>query len=224
VGVNWRTGKKYADCDDWNQEWHPKRQKKRPVMDPVADIVDAWLLDNLRLPKKQRYTAKAIYDRLVAEYDFQGSERTVRDYVAKRKPVLYAEYQVSEEEQALKLEHPGGEAQADFGTVQVVDNGKLKEMHCLVLSFPFSNAGFPYLVPSENAECLLEALKNSFITSVGYRGGSGLTTCRLPSARYLPEGTASTRISLLVSVYITVLIPAFATREGAMKKATWKTK
>ncbi len=157
VGIDWRTAKKYADRDDWSIS-QKRSKKRRPVMGPFEEMVDAWLLDNLRLPKKNRHTAKRIYDRLVAEHNFTGAERTVREYVAKRKPRLYAQ----EQERFVKLAHPEAEAQADFGTTVVMENGKLTERKYLVLSFPFSNAGFPYLVPSENAECLLQALKQLF--------------------------------------------------------------
>jgi transposase len=127
-------------------------------MGPFQEIVDTWLLESMQEPRKYRHTAKRIYDRLVAEHSFTGSERAVREYVAQRKRVL----RVEKEERFAKLEHPGGEAQADFATVKIVDDGKIREIRCLVLSFPFSNAGFPFAVPSENAECFLEALKRLF--------------------------------------------------------------
>ncbi|MFW0858707.1 MAG: IS21 family transposase [Dehalococcoidia bacterium] len=135
-----------------------QRCKKRPIIGPFEEIVDTWLLEDSLSPKKQRHTARRIYDRLVSEHEFSGGERTVREYVARRKHELW----VQEQERYAKLEHPGGEAQADFKTVKVVENGQLKEIKCLVLSFPFSNAGFPYAVPAENAECFLEALKCLF--------------------------------------------------------------
>jgi len=158
INVDRRIAKKYADREDWNAS--PKQQpcRKHPVIGPFQEIVDTWLREDSLSPKKQRHTARRIYDRLVSEHGFSGSERTVRQYVARRKHELRAE----EQERYAKLEHPGGEAQADFKTVKVVDNGQLKEIKCLVLSFPFSNAGFPYAVPAENAECFLEAMKYLF--------------------------------------------------------------
>jgi hypothetical protein len=58
-----------------------RRPKPRPVLDPVAAIIDAWLTADQAAPRKQRHTAKRIYDRLVAENGFAGSERIVRQYV-----------------------------------------------------------------------------------------------------------------------------------------------
>ncbi|MCL0080568.1 IS21 family transposase [Dehalococcoidia bacterium] len=158
VDLNWRTAKKYADREDWSRPLKQQRCKKRPVMDAFEEIVDTWLMEDSLSPKKQRHTAKRIYDRLVSEHQFSGGQRTVRQYISRRKHEL----RIQEEERYARLEHPGGEAHADFGTAKVVEQGKLKEIKCLVLSFPFSNAGFPYAVPAENAECFLEALKRLF--------------------------------------------------------------
>ena len=59
----------------------------------------------------------------------------------------------------IPLEHRPGEAQADFGTADFYENGKLHhEAKYLVLSFPYSNGGFFQLNYGENMECLLEGL------------------------------------------------------------------
>lgn len=155
--INWRTAKKYADCDDWNIKVGLK-QRKHPVMGAYKDIVDTWLMEDACLPKKQRHTATRIYQRLVAEHQFAGSIRTVSDFVKKRREAL-----VLEEAQAYqKLEHPGGEAQVDFCTVHVSKDGQLLEYKLLIASLPYSNAAFVYPLPKENQECFLEGLKQVF--------------------------------------------------------------
>lgn len=157
LDIDWRTAKKYADQDDWNiQLKHPNR--RRPVMDPYVQIVDAWLLEDQTAPRKQRHTAKRIYDRLVAEHEFAGSERTVRYYVAKRK----MELKLEKAETYARLEHPGGEGQVDFGTVEAILEGKQHTLKQLTVSFPYSNAAFPCILPAENTECFLEGLKRIF--------------------------------------------------------------
>lgn len=115
-------------------------------------------MEDTCLPKKQRHTATRIYQRLVDEEKFTGSARTVRDFVKKRREAL-----VIEEGQAYqKLEHPGGEAQVDFFTIQVSKDGQLLEYKLLVASFPYSNAAFVYPLPEEDQECFLEGLKQVF--------------------------------------------------------------
>ena len=49
----------------------------------------------------------------------------------------------------VELEHPVGEAQADFGTIHCVRDSKIVEIKSLVLSFPRSNAGFAVPMPSD---------------------------------------------------------------------------
>lgn len=155
--VNWRTAKKYADRDDWNEPVR-KRTSRYPVLGPFLEIIDSWLEEDERLPRKQRHTAVRIYHRLRNEYGFTGGKRTVSEYVSKRKKAMVTE----KAEHFERLEHPGGEAQADFGTVYVVKSGELVERKVLTLSFPYSNAAFVFPVPKENTECFLEALRRLF--------------------------------------------------------------
>ncbi|MFI8716261.1 IS21 family transposase, partial [Brevibacillus brevis] len=162
TGVNWRTAKKYADCSDWNKEECPLRGKF-PIMEAYREQVDTWLMEDQTRPKKQRHTAKRIYDRLVSEFGFAGSDRTVRYYVAKRK----LELQIEKSEPYIRLKHPGGEAQADFGTFQAIIGGELVERKMLILSYPYSNAAFVFVTPKENTECFLEGLRRLFEMSGG---------------------------------------------------------
>ncbi|QHZ55913.1 IS21 family transposase [Brevibacillus sp. NSP2.1] len=157
MGVNWRTAKKYATKDDWNEPVC-RRKRRYPVLGPYLDIIDTWLTEEQALPRKQRYTAKRIFDRLRDEYRFEGGRRTVEEYVAKRRKELKLERAESYE----RLEHPGGEAQVDFGTAYVGQPGQLVERKVLIMSFSFSNAAFAFPVRKENTECFLEAMKHIF--------------------------------------------------------------
>ena len=163
AGVSWRTAAKYARRDDWNEPMPSARAKQRPVMDPVADIIDTWLLEDRLLPRKDRRNAAGIYRELRDDHGFRGGERTVREYVQKRRGELFKH----DTSAYVELEHPAGEAQADFGTIHCVREGKIVEVKSLVLSFPRSNAGFAVPVPSENTECFLEGLKRLFVQAGG---------------------------------------------------------
>ena len=63
------------------RQYRLRQPKPHPVLDPVRPQIDGWLDGDATAPRKQRHTAKRIYDRLVAEQQFRGSERTVRQYV-----------------------------------------------------------------------------------------------------------------------------------------------
>ena len=162
LNINWRTAKKYADKEDWNE---PIKKSKRisPVMEPYKDIIDTWLTEDKLVPRKQRHTAKAIFNRLVNEHSFTGGYRTVCSYVEKRKSTMKFE----EAQAYSKLEHPMGEAQVDFYTMKVSKNSELVDCKVLVLSYPYSNAAFVQPVPAENQECFLEGLKKLFEKSSG---------------------------------------------------------
>lgn len=157
MDINWRTAKKYADQDNWNLTL-AKHNRVGPVMEPYREIVDTWLEEDRLLPKKQRHTAIRIYNRLCEEHSFTGSYRTVSSYVLKRKSEMDLERAQTYE----RLEHPGGEAQVDFCTIQVSQKLILQEYKLLLMSFPFSNAVFVQPMPSENQECFLEGLKLLF--------------------------------------------------------------
>lgn len=53
TGVHWRTAKRYADQDNWN-ETLAKRISSSPVMGPYMEVVDTWLQEDRLLPRKQR--------------------------------------------------------------------------------------------------------------------------------------------------------------------------
>lgn len=91
MGRDPRTVKKYAEKEDFSPEIKQKQNRPSPVMDPVKDIVDQWLLEDLKQKKKFRRTAKRIWIQLREEYGFQGSDRTIRNYISRRKKELLNE-------------------------------------------------------------------------------------------------------------------------------------
>jgi len=153
LGINWRTTKKYADGEV------PIRSvpiSKRGMMYEGihGDIVDVWLEEDALIEPKYRRTNKLILEELKKNYGFEGSYRTVCAYIQERKPAL----KVAQNERYERLEHPPGEAQLDFGKMRAVQEGEYVNLSALILSFPYSNAGFAYPLPAENSECLMTGL------------------------------------------------------------------
>ena len=160
TGYDRKTVRKYLEKDDWNREL-PKIKKETlfPKLDPYKADIDAWLIEDKKVKRKQRHTAKRIYIRLLEKYknSFDCSYRTVAGYVAiKRKEIF------SENKCYLPLEHIPGEAQVDFGDADFYENGKLYSGKYLNLSFPYSNKGYLQVFKGENQECLFEGLKTIF--------------------------------------------------------------
>ena len=60
----------------------PYQSRPRPAIDPYAAIIDGWLIADQQVPRKQRHTARRIWQRLVAEHSASLAEVTVSRYVA----------------------------------------------------------------------------------------------------------------------------------------------
>ena len=159
TGFCWETVKKYADGDQLPQE---KARKKRGMMyeEKWGEIVSDWLMEDYALKKKLRRNNKNIFEQL-QKLGFPGSYRTVCNYIAEWKDKMLDEADEMKEE-SERLTHPPAEAQVDFGVTEVVHEGKVKDIHCLVMSFPYSNGGLVVPLPAENQECFLEGLKMLF--------------------------------------------------------------
>ena len=56
-----------------------KKPVQRPKLGPWLGVIDQILVDDQTQPKKQRHTAKRIWDRLKAEHGFAGGYTAVKD-------------------------------------------------------------------------------------------------------------------------------------------------
>ena len=68
---------KYAAPPGYRRSKPPRR----PKIGPYTGVIDRILQDDLNVPKKQRHTAKRIYERLRDEHGFEGGYTIVKDYV-----------------------------------------------------------------------------------------------------------------------------------------------
>jgi transposase len=59
--------------------------RTRPKLDLFTGIIDQILIDDRERPKKQRHTAKRIFERLRDEHGFTGGYTTVAEYVREQK-------------------------------------------------------------------------------------------------------------------------------------------
>ena len=87
----------------------------KPKLSPYTGVIDRILEDDLRRPRKQRHTAKRIFERLRDEYGFDGGYTTLKDYVRENRRQT--------REMFVPLSHPPGHAQCDFGEALVVIGG-----------------------------------------------------------------------------------------------------
>ena len=160
LGIDWKTVRKYVDMDDFNEPVPTsKGGGSFQKLDPFKPIIDQWLIDDKKAPRKQRHTARRVFRRLEKEVPgFNCSYRTVDNYVKARKKELG----LKKQEGYIPLEHFSGEAQADFGAADFYENGLRHSGKYFVMDFPYSNQGYLQLHYGENMECLLESMKAIF--------------------------------------------------------------
>jgi transposase len=126
----------------------------RPKLGPWLGVIEAILEHDQTQPKKQRHTAKRIFDRLRAEHDYTGGYTIVKDYVRLRR--------LRHEEMFMPLSHAPGEAQADFGEAQVVIGGVEQKAHYFVMDLPQSDDSFVVAYPAETTEAFCDAHVRAF--------------------------------------------------------------
>ena len=160
TGHSFGTVRKYAYQENWSEDNLPDIEPQSyPVLRDYIPIIDKWLEEDRKAPRKQRHTVIRIYHRLRDEQGFTGCYSTVKKYVRKKKFVmktLSAGY--------LPLDHPKGWGQVDFGLAEAewAATGERFPFYALTISFPGSNHGVTQAFPSQNQECLLEGMKRIF--------------------------------------------------------------
>lgn len=137
--VGWRTVRK-ALASAWPEQRksYPRRLSR---LDPYKGVIDAILRADLDAPRKQRHTAKRIFDRLIDEYGMaEVSVRTLSSYVATRRPQIRVEAGRGPAQVFVPQSHrPGVEAEVDFGDVMVRLRGRL--VCCSLFVFRLSYSG-----------------------------------------------------------------------------------
>src|SRR5262249_35485202 len=129
-------------------------ERPKPVLGPFLPIVAQILGDDQHAPRKQRHTARRIYERLRDEHGYAGCPSIVRAAVAAWKQ--------EQAEVFVPLLHPPGEAQWDFGRAEVVIGGVRQQAALFVLTLPHSNARFGCLFPRECTETFHEGHVRAF--------------------------------------------------------------
>jgi len=137
----------------------PKYKRRVPppeqVIGPVKPIIDSYLQEDKEAPKKQRHTVRRIYQRLVDEHSFKGSESTVKRYVRAVRGIL--------KEVFIPLEYDAGSsAQADWGEAYVIMKGVKRLVSFFTMKLSYSKKPFVSTFPFEKQEAFFEGHKRAF--------------------------------------------------------------
>jgi transposase len=126
---------------------------RRPAIDPYAELIDGWLRADREVPRKQRHTARRIWQRLVAEHGATLAEVTVSRYVARRR----AELGLDRVEVAVPQSHlPGTEAEVDFAEFHAAIAGTLLKLWMFVMRLSHSGRAFHVAFATQAQEAFLE--------------------------------------------------------------------
>ena len=153
---------------------------RRPKLAPFTGVIDAILEADHRVPRKQRHTAKRIFERLRDEHGFEGQYTIVKDYVRENRRRT--------QEMFVPLSHGPGHAQCDFGEAVAVIAGVERKVHYFVLDLPHSDGCFVKAYPAETTEAFLDG----HVSALAFLGGVPQSilydNTKLAVARILGDG------------------------------------
>ena len=159
---------KRAACREYKIHWQtlekilshsepPGYQKTKPrssIVDAFEPIIEEILKSDRQVHRKQRHTARRIFERLRDEHGYVGGETIVK--------VAVRAWKQHHREVFLPLSHPPGEAQVDFGFADVWLEGELTKVALFVMTLPYSDAIFIQAFPRECTEAFLEGHRRAF--------------------------------------------------------------
>jgi transposase len=135
-----------------------------PKLDPAKGLIDAMLTEDLSAPRKQRHTARRVLARLVDEHEFTDlTYSAVRDYVARRRPEIWAAAGKATEDAFVPQTHePGAEAEVDFADLWIDLAGVRTKVFLFTLRLSFSGKAVHRAYATQGQEAFLEGHQAAF--------------------------------------------------------------
>jgi transposase len=136
-----------------------------PVLDQVRGWVDEMLRQDLEAPRKQRHTARRVFDRLVDEHDAAVSYSYVAKYVHRRRAEIVAEVQGRAgvvDGYVPQTHERGAEAEVDFAEAWVCLADELTKCFLFTLRLSFSGLGVHRAFRTQGQEAFLEGHEYAF--------------------------------------------------------------
>lgn len=159
------------------------QRKDRPVapkLGAFVGIIHQILQDDRGVLKKQRHTAKRIFERLRDEHHYAGGYTVVREFVANER--------LRQQEVFIPLAHPPGHAQVDFGEADIYLGGVKTRIHYFCMDLPHSDAIFVKAYPAETTDAFLDG----HVAAFAWLGGVPKTilydNTKIAVARILGDG------------------------------------
>ena len=153
TGMHWLTLEKILAHSE-PPGYRQSQPRQKPKIGPFEKRIEQWLVEDREMPRKQRHTAKRIWERLRDEEDYEGGYTAVKDTVRRLRE--------TRQEVFLPLKHVPGEAQVDFGHALARINGRLRKVPFFVMTLPHSDAVFVAAFERECTETFWEGHVRAF--------------------------------------------------------------
>ena len=135
--------------------YSPRATQPRPVLADFTSIIDRWLEEDKKRPRKQRHTMRLVFQRLKDEHGYSGGYVSVTRYINKVKPAFKEVY-------APLSFAPGEEAQVDWGQAKAILNGRETTFHLFCMRSGSSGASFVRAYRYEDQVCFLDGHVRAF--------------------------------------------------------------
>lgn len=157
TGHSRNTIKKAIRGEPWK---YPEREHQPfPVLGNYISIIDQWLIADKEQPKKQRHTARRIYNRLVVEHGYTGGESTVRKYVRGAKSRLG----IDNPNAFIPCDPESGfEAEIDWGTATAIIAGIKMILKFFCMRSKYSGKHFVRAYRCERQQAFFDAHLHAF--------------------------------------------------------------
>jgi len=152
TGMHWRTLRKIL-AHSQPPGYRMERARPQPKLGPYVGRIEQILKEDAEMPRKQRHTAKRIFERL-RETGYTGGYTAVKEAVRRM--------QATRQEVFVPLVHRPGEAQVDFGQALVKLNGRLRKVAFFVMSLAYSDGAFVMAFERECTETFWEGHVQAF--------------------------------------------------------------
>jgi len=130
-----------------------------PATGPYEAVVRRWLTEDLDVPRKQRHTARRVWQRLLEEHGAQVAESTVRNLVAR----LRVEVAGNLQQVMVPQTHLAGmEAEVDFGEFSAVIAGQMMRLHMFCLRLSHSGKAVHVAYANQAQESFLDGHVRAF--------------------------------------------------------------
>jgi transposase len=152
TGLHWTTLEKILS-QSAPPGYRMQAMREKPKLGPYVERIRLILQSDKQVPKKQRHTAKRIFERLRGE-GYEGGYTVVKDVVR--------ELRRTSREVYMPLVHRPGEAQVDYFHALAKVGGRLHKVAIFLMALPYSDAFYLMVTPRECTETFWEGHVRAF--------------------------------------------------------------